>query len=63
MNLFTKSISFLKEVKLEIKKVNWPSKEETLKHTLIVIGASMAVAGFLGGFDKLFQFLLEKFVL
>lgn len=63
MKLFTKLIIFLKEVRLEMKKVNWPSREETLRYTLIVIGISIAVAAFLGGFDKLFQFLLQKFIL
>jgi len=46
-----------------MKKVNWPTKEETIKYTLIVIGISVVVAIFLGGFDILFTTLLEKFVL
>jgi len=63
MNLFTKITTFLKEVRLEMKKVNWPTREETLRYTLIVIGVSIAVAVFLGGSDVIFQFLLEKFIL
>jgi len=63
MNLFTKITTFLKEVRLEMKKVNWPTREETLRYTLIVIGVSIAVAVFLGGLDVIFQFLLEKFIL
>ena len=63
MNLFTKITTFLKEVRLEMKKVNWPTRKETLRYTLIVIGVSIAVAVFLGGSDVIFQFLLEKFIL
>jgi len=54
---------FLKEVKMEIKKINWPTREETIKHTLIVIGASLVVAIFLGGIDYVLSVLLNKFIL
>ncbi|PIR02250.1 MAG: preprotein translocase subunit SecE [Candidatus Nealsonbacteria bacterium CG_4_9_14_0_2_um_filter_37_38] len=61
--MFTKIITFLKEVKLEIKKVNWPTRQETIRYTLIVIGISAAVAMFLGVLDFIFTTLLNKFVL
>jgi len=56
-------ISFLKEVKTEIRKINWPTKKETLKYVLIVIGISLVVSAYLGGLDILLKFLLEKFIL
>jgi len=62
-NLSKKIIPFLKEVKLEIKKVNWPTRKETIKYTLIVVGVSVAVAAFLGGLDFLFSIILNKFIL
>jgi preprotein translocase subunit SecE len=58
-----KIVSFLKEVRLEMKKVNWPSRQETIQYTLIVIGLSVAVALYLGGLDFLFSFLLNRFIL
>ena len=58
-----KGIGFLKEVRLELKRVTWPTRQETIKHTLIVIGLSMAVAAFLGGLDFLFSWLLNTFVI
>ena len=63
MNLFNKIITFLKEVRLEIKKVNWPTRQETIRYTLIVIGISVAVAMFLGAFDFIFTTLINKFIL
>jgi preprotein translocase subunit SecE len=63
MKFLNKIITFLKEVRLEMKKVNWPSRQETTKYTLIVIAVSLAVAIFLGGFDLLFTTLLEEFIL
>ncbi|MBZ9578619.1 preprotein translocase subunit SecE [Patescibacteria group bacterium] len=58
-----KIITFLKEVRLEIRKVSWPSKKELFKNTLIVIGVSLALAIFLGGLDFLFTALLNRLVL
>jgi preprotein translocase subunit SecE len=63
MKIFTKIINFLKEVKEEMGKVNWPTKREVLKNTLIVIGISVVIAAFLGGLDFLFTNLLNKLVL
>lgn len=61
--MLNKIITFLKEVQLEIKKVNWPTRKETLKYTLIVIGISLAVAAFLGGFDLIFNDLRNCYIL
>ncbi len=63
VKLFQKIAQFLKEVRLEMKKVNWPTREETVRHTLIVIGVSIAVAIFLGGIDYVFKAVLNKFFL
>lgn len=62
-NLLQKITTFLKEVRVELKKVNWPTKQETIKYTLIVIGVSLAIAIFLGGLDFIFTWLLNEFVL
>jgi len=55
--------TFLKEVKIELKKVNWPTKGETIKNTLLIIGICGAVAAFLGALDVLFTELLNNFIL
>jgi len=54
---------FLKEAKAELIKVNWPTKQQTINYTLIVVGISIAVAIFLGGLDYFFEFLLKTFIL
>jgi len=58
-----KLITFIKEAKIELFKVNWPSKKQTLNYTLIVIGVSLAVAAFLGGLDYIFNYLLKVFII
>ena len=63
LGFVSKIISFLKEVKLEMKKVNWPTRETAIRYTLIVIASSLIVAIFLGGLDFGFSSILNKFVL
>ena len=59
----TKPIEFLKETKTEMKKVTWPTREETVRYTVASVIISGAVAFFLGGLDFLFQWVLNKFIL
>lgn len=61
--MLNKIITFLKETKVELKKVNWPTKEEAIKYTIIVIGLSLGVAVYLGAFDWFFTFLVQSFIL
>ncbi|MFC1700887.1 preprotein translocase subunit SecE [Patescibacteria group bacterium] len=58
-----KGINFVEEVYIELKRVTWLTRKETIKYTLIVIGVCLALASFLGGLDFLFSWLLNKFVL
>ena len=62
-NIPNKIVTFLKEVRLEMKKVNWPTRDETIKYTLIVIGVSLVIAIYLGGLDFLITNLINKFIL
>ena len=62
-NIPNKIIVFLKEVKVEMKKVNWPTRETTVKYTLIVIGVSLIVAAYLGSLDVLFAAMLNKLII
>ena len=62
-NIPNKLVTFLKEVRLEMKKVNWPTRDQTIRYTLIIIGVCTAVAIYLGGLDLLLTTLLNKFIL
>lgn len=55
--------NFFKEVYIEGKKVDWPRRKEAINYTLIVIGASVAVAAFLGLLDFIFVKILGKVLL
>lgn len=58
-----KLLLFLKEVRLETKKVNWPKRHYTIKSTVIVILFSVAVAMILSIFDLAFTSLMKRFIL
>lgn len=57
-----KLVSYIKESKEELKKVTWPTRRETVKHTLIVIGVCAVVAAFLGLADYLLNIGLTKII-
>lgn len=46
-----KVTSYIKESRDELKKVVWPSRAETIKYTMLVIGISLFTALFLGAAD------------
>ena len=47
-------VKFIKEVITELKKVTWPTRQETVKLTAVVIAISLIVAFFIGSLDALF---------
>lgn len=57
--MLNKVKTFIKESRQEFDRVDWPSKEDTVRYTIFVIIISLALAAFLGGLDYLFVSLLE----
>ena len=61
-NFYQKSVQFLREVRVELKKVTWPTRKQTTGTTIVVILFVFVVAAFLGLFDyslsKLVQVVL-----
>lgn len=56
-------ITFLREAKVELSRVNWPSQKEIIRYTVLVVIISIVVAVFLGALDFLFSLLVEKYLL
>lgn len=63
MDFANRIITFFKEVKTQLKKVNWLSRKETIKYTVIVIVVSTLVAAFLSSLDYFFNMILRKFII
>jgi len=57
------SIQFLREVKVELKKVTWPSRKQTMGSTVVVIILVMIISLFLGvvdiGLSSLLRLVLQ----
>jgi preprotein translocase subunit SecE len=47
-------IKYLKETRAELRKVNWPSRQEALNLTLIVVAFTIFMAALLGIIDYIF---------
>jgi preprotein translocase subunit SecE len=45
------ALDFLKEVRVELAKVVWPTRDQTIRLTFIVIFVTVMVAFFVGGID------------
>jgi preprotein translocase subunit SecE len=60
MNKFTE---FLRDVKVELSRVSWPTKKQTTQYTMAVIVMSVAVSLFLGAWDSIFSFFLNKILI
>ena len=50
---------FLKEVRQELKKVAWPTRDETIKYSIVVIATVLVFTAAIAGLD----FLLSEFVI
>lgn len=62
MNAAAKLNAFIKESVQELKKVNWPTKDETVKYTLFVVMISVIISLFLGLWDSVFVSVVKFLV-
>lgn len=46
-------VTYLEEVKIELEKVSWPSRQQTLNMTLVVVAVSLVIGLYLGVLDYL----------
>ena len=53
--MFKKLTKFLREVKVELKKVSWPSRAEVAGSTGVVVVTVLIVAAYLGIVDTILQ--------
>jgi preprotein translocase subunit SecE len=54
---------WMSDIISELKKVTWPTRDETIYLTTVVIIVSVAVGIFLGGVDLFFSWLIDKLLL
>jgi preprotein translocase subunit SecE len=61
-NLIKKGIRFLKEVKIEAKKITWPGKREVFMTTLMVLFFSLFIGAYLGLLDIVYNAIISLLV-
>lgn len=54
---------YLKGVKEELSKVTWLTRNEVARYTMIVVILGLVLTIFLGGFDLLINYILNKFII
>jgi preprotein translocase subunit SecE len=47
-------VRFLREVAMELKQVTWPTRQETVRSTIIVVGISILTGLYIAGMDLVF---------
>lgn len=59
INWLNNTISFLKEVKAEMKKVSWPQRKDVTGTTIVTIIATLLLALYLYFADIIFTYLVK----
>jgi len=54
-----KITNFVEDVRKEMAKVSWPTQEELIDNTIIVIVFTIIVSAFIFGVDQVYSTILE----
>jgi preprotein translocase subunit SecE len=57
---YKRFVNFLKDVKAELKKVTWPSKNEVTSTTIVVIAATVFFGFYLFFMDVIFSWVIGQ---
>jgi preprotein translocase subunit SecE len=60
MGFFKRAQEFTQEVLAEFRKVTWPSRQELINSTVVVIAVTVVIAFFLGGVDIALARIVER---
>jgi len=60
MDFLRRTQEFVREVVAEFRKVTWPSRQELINSTVVVITVTVVVALFLGGVDIVLARVVER---
>jgi preprotein translocase subunit SecE len=60
MTFVTRTREFFREVLAEFRRVNWPSRQELVNSTVVVLVVTVVIAFFLGAVDIGLARIVEK---
>lgn len=55
-----RAIRYLREVRAELSRVTWPSRQELIASTLVVLVVVAVTSLYLGAWDALFTWLFQR---
>ncbi|MBU0648181.1 preprotein translocase subunit SecE [Patescibacteria group bacterium] len=56
-------VEFFAGVQEEARKVTWPSRQQTIQTTVVVIVATVIVAAFVGVVDYGLNYIIQRFLI
>ncbi len=59
MATLAKLSTYIKDSLAELKKVVWPTKNQLINYTIVVIGMAIGIAVFFSVLDYIFNIMLE----
>ena len=54
--------NYFKEVRAEMKHVTWPSRQQAVVYTVVVVAVSLATAIYLGVLDYFFTAIIQRVI-
>ena len=54
--------NYFKEVRAEMRHVSWPSREQTIIYTIVVVAVSLVTALYLGALDYIFGIVIRHII-
>ena len=58
-NFFARTSRYLREVQVELRKTTWPSKQELIASTQVVLGLLVVVGLYIWGVDMILSFVFR----
>lgn len=55
-------VQYLTEVRQELQRVSWPSREQTIQKTTLVVAVSLAVGAYIGVLDFIFTNIMTVLI-
>ena len=53
---------FVRESQAELRKVTWPTREQTINLTIVVVAVCLVMTVFLGVVDSVFQYVVQQII-
>ncbi|RMF04639.1 MAG: preprotein translocase subunit SecE [Chloroflexi bacterium] len=55
-------VRYFQDTRAELRRVTWPTREETQNLTMIIVAVTVAMAFFLGALDYIFQIIVAGII-